>query len=288
MTGYEARAVRAEGRTLAQAIRAQLKAAVADVVARGEKPPGLAVVLVGEDPASVVYVGQKVRACAEVGFASREVRLPATTDTGAVLAVLDQLNADPHVHGILVQMPLPPGIDRSAVLEAIDPRKDADGLHPVNLGRLLLNQPGPRPCTPRGIMALLEHYGVPVAGRRAVVVGRSHLVGLPVALMLTAAHATVTVCHSRTPDIERVAREADILVVAAGRAGLVTADWVKPGAAVVDVGITRTETGLKGDVDQDAVASVAGWLTPVPGGVGPMTIAMLLQNTWEAYQRAAG
>jgi methylenetetrahydrofolate dehydrogenase (NADP+)/methenyltetrahydrofolate cyclohydrolase len=288
MTGNEARAVRAEGRTLAQAIRAQLKAAVADVVARGEKPPGLAVVLVGEDPASVVYVGQKVRACAEVGFASREVRLPATTDTGAVLEVLDQLNADPHVHGILVQMPLPPGIDRSAVLEAIDPRKDADGLHPVNLGRLLLNQPGPRPCTPRGIMALLEHYGVPVAGRRAVVVGRSHLVGLPVALMLTAAHATVTVCHSRTPDIERVAREADILVVAAGRAGLVTADWVKPGAAVVDVGITRTDTGLKGDVDPDAVASVAGWLTPVPGGVGPMTIAMLLQNTWEAYQRAAG
>lgn len=288
MAIHESGAVRAEGRSLAQAIRAQLKTAVAEVVARGEKPPGLAVVLVGEDPASVVYVGQKVRACAEVGFTSREVRLPASTDTGTVLAVLDQLNADPHIHGILVQMPLPPQIDRSAVLEAIDPRKDADGLHPVNLGRLLLNQAGPRPCTPRGIMALLEHYGVPVAGRRAVVVGRSHLVGLPVSLMLTAANATVTVCHSRTPDIERVARDADILVVAAGRAGLVTAEWVKPGAAVVDVGITRTEAGLRGDVDHASVAPVAGWLTPVPGGVGPMTIAMLLQNTWEAYQRAAG
>jgi len=288
MGAHEAKAVRAEGRSLAQAIRAQIKTAVADVVARGEKPPGLAVILVGEDPASVVYVGQKVRACAEVGIVSREVRLPASADTAAVLAVLDQLNADPHIHGILVQMPLPPQIDRAAVLEAIDPRKDADGLHPVNLGRLLLNQAGPRPCTPRGIMALLEHYGVPVAGRRAVVVGRSHLVGLPVSLLLTAANATVTVCHSRTPDIQRVAREADILVVAAGRAGLVTGDWVKPGAAVVDVGITRTPTGLQGDVDYASVAPVAGWVTPVPGGVGPMTIAMLLQNTWEAYQRAAG
>jgi methylenetetrahydrofolate dehydrogenase (NADP+)/methenyltetrahydrofolate cyclohydrolase len=274
------------GTEVAAVVRAEVAADVAELGRRG-RTVGLATLMVGDDPASAVYVRGKHRAADAVGMRSINVHLEASASQADVEAAVAGLNADPSVDGMIVQLPLPDGLDATGALEAIDPAKDADGLHPYNLGRLLLDLPGPRPATPRGVMRLLDHYGVAIAGKLAVVLGRSFLVGRPLALMLSAkgVDATVVQAHSRTPDLAELTRRADILVVAVGSPRLVTADYVKPGAVVVDVGITRTPGGLVGDVDQDSVAAVAGALTPVPGGVGPMTIAALLANTVEAAQR---
>jgi methylenetetrahydrofolate dehydrogenase (NADP+)/methenyltetrahydrofolate cyclohydrolase len=239
---------------------------------------GLATVLVGDDPASEIYIRHKHEAAQEAGFSSRDERLPAEATQEELFALLDELNSDDDVDGILVQLPIPGHLDVDAVLRAVDPAKDVDAFHPVNAGRLYLGQPVLVPATPLGIMALLAEYGIPLVGARAVVIGRSTIVGKPVAHLLLAEHATVTICHSRTRDLGAHTREADVLVAAAGQAELVTREMVKPGSAVVDVGVHRTEGGLVGDVAKD-VARVAGFVTPVPGGVGPMTIAMLLRNT---------
>lgn len=238
---------------------------------------GLATVLVGDDPASEIYVGHKHRAALEAGMESYDERLPPDVSEDELFAVLERLNGDDGVDGILVQLPVPKHVDESRVLSAVDERKDVDGFNPSSAGRLYLGRPTFLPATPAGVMVLLDEHGVEIEGRHAVVVGRSQIVGKPIAHLLLGRNATVTICHSRTPDLAAVTREGDILVVGVGKAHLVTADMVKPGAAVVDVGITRTDEGLAGDVHPD-VAEVAGWLTPVPGGVGPMTIALLLQN----------
>ncbi|MPY65826.1 bifunctional methylenetetrahydrofolate dehydrogenase/methenyltetrahydrofolate cyclohydrolase FolD [Deinococcus sp. SDU3-2] len=256
------------------------------------RPPGLAIVRLGDDPASVSYVRGKDRKAREVGLQSTVYALPEETSQAELLALIAELNAAYDVDGILVQLPLPPHIDEAAVLRAVDPSKDVDGFHPVNVGELWSGRPGLLPCTPAGVMVLLEHYGIPVAGRRAVVVGRSAIVGRPMAALLLAADATVTLAHRRTPDLGAVTREAEVLVVAAGRPHLVTPEMVRPGAAVVDVGINRVldaagVSRLTGDVHPD-VAGVAGALTPVPGGVGPMTIAALLANTVTAAERRLG
>ena len=251
--------------------------------------PGLAVVLVGDDAASQVYVRNKARACESIGMHSEVHLLPADTPEAKVLALVQRLNGDARIHGILVQLPLPRAIDTRAVIEAIAPHKDVDGFDLHNVGALVVGEPAFRPCTPWGVMKLLEHEGITVEGREAVVIGRSAIVGKPMALMLLAAGATVTICHSKTRDLDSVARRADILVAAVGRAGLVTADMVKPGAVVIDVGVNRTAAGtLVGDVDFEGVRAVASAITPVPGGVGPMTIAMLLVQTVHAAERSAG
>ena len=276
-----------DGKATAATIRAELAERVAALRERGIVP-GLATVLVGDDPGSHSYVNGKHRACAEVGIASIRRDLPATATQAEVEAVVDELNADPAVHGYIVQLPLPRGLSAGPVLERIDPDKDADGLHPVNLGRLVLNEPGPLPCTPRGCIELLRRYGVPIEGAEVCVVGRGVTVGRPIGLLLTRkgedANATVTLCHTGTKDLASHTRRADIVIAAAGNAGLITADMVRPGAAVLDVGITRTEAGLVGDVAPE-VREVAGWLAPMPGGVGPMTIAMLLTTVVEAAER---
>ncbi len=281
-----------DGKATAAGIRAELAAQVAALGASGIVP-GLAVVLVGDNPASVSYVTAPERACAAVGIRSFPHHLPAATTQAELLALVARLNADPAVHGILVQLPLPKGLDEDAVLLAIDPAKDVDGFHPVNVGRMMLGQPAMLPCTPRGICVLLERAGIAVAARHVVVVGRSNIVGKPLAnlLLQKGADATVTVCHSRTPDLAEHTRRADILVVATGRPNTVTAGMVKDGAVVVDVGVNRIPDATKkrgyrlvGDVDFDGVAPKASAITPVPGGVGPMTIAMLLANTIEAAQ----
>jgi methylenetetrahydrofolate dehydrogenase (NADP+)/methenyltetrahydrofolate cyclohydrolase len=275
-----------DGRAVAAEIRAELARRVAalDVV------PGLATVLVGDDPGSAAYVRMKHKACAEVGIHSVPVELPATTTQRELDEVIDRLNADPAIHGFLVQIPLPAGLDEGRALERVDPQKDADGLHPVNLGRLVLQVPGRLPGTPRGCVELLRRYDVPIEGAEVCVVGRGVTIGRPLALLLSRrgpyANATVTSCHTGTRDLASHTRRADIVVAAAGRPGLVTADMVKPGAAVLDVGITRTEAGLVGDVDP-AVREVAGHLAPVPGGVGPLTVAMLLLGVVEAAERSA-
>ena len=277
-----------DGNALARSIRDDVAGRVARLAGRGLRP-GLAVVLVGDDPASAVYVRNKVRDCGEVGIVSTLDRLPADTPEAALLARIAELNADPSVHGILVQLPLPAHIDEHRVIEAISPAKDADGFHVGNVGLLVTGRPLFRPCTPYGVMRMLEHAGTRLDGTEAVVIGRSNIVGKPQALMLLAAGATVTVCHSRTRDLASHTRRADVLVAAVGRAGLVTADMVKPGATVIDVGMNRGADGrLCGDVDFAGVREVAGAITPVPGGVGPMTRAMLLVNTIEAAERAAG
>jgi len=277
-----------DGNALAASIRNDVGRRVRRLADRG-LPTGLAVVLVGDDPASAVYVRNKVKDCQEVGIVSTLDRLPADTTEAALLARIGQLNADPAVHGILVQLPLPRHIDSHRVIEAISPHKDADGFHVSNVGMLVTGQPLFRPCTPYGVMKMLEHAGAHLDGAEAVVIGRSNIVGKPQALMLLAEGATVTVCHSRTRDLAAHTRRADIVVAAVGRIGLVTADMVKPGAIVIDVGMNRGADGkLCGDVDFDAVREVAGAITPVPGGVGPMTRAMLLVNTVEAAERAAG
>jgi methylenetetrahydrofolate dehydrogenase (NADP+)/methenyltetrahydrofolate cyclohydrolase len=270
-----------KGAPLAERVREQVRADVAELGS-----VGLATVLVGEDPASQVYVGKKHETAIADGLRSIDRRLPADTTQEALLALLGELNADDEVDGILVQLPLPDQIDTEVVLRAVEPIKDVDGFHPFNAGRLYAGHPTFVPATPLGIMALLEEHGVTLEGARAVVIGRSTIVGKPIAHLLLGANATVTICHSRTCDLPAEALAADVLVVAIGRPGLVTADMVKEGAAVVDVGITRTEAGLVGDVAPD-VAGRAGFLTPVPGGVGPMTIAMLLRNTIRAarYRR---
>ena len=275
-----------DGTGLARSIRADVARRVARLAARGITP-GLAVLLVGEDAASAVYVRNKVKDCAEVGIASTLDRLPADTTEAALLARIAQLNADPAVHGILVQLPLPKHIDEHRVIEAIAQDKDADGFHVRNVGLLVTGRPLFRPCTPYGVMKMLEHAGAALDGAEAVVIGRSNIVGKPQALMLLAAGATVTVCHSRTRDLAEHTRRADIVVAAVGRPNLVTADMVKPGAIVIDVGMNRGADGkLCGDVDFAGVSAVAGAITPVPGGVGPMTRAMLLVNTVEAAERA--
>ncbi len=269
-----------DGRQVASAVKDEVAVSVAGLAFQ----PGLATVLVGEDPASHSYVRGKRRDAAEVGIRSLHHELPGDVSTDALNRLLDGLNDDDEVDGILVQLPLPGDLDDEATVGRIDPAKDVDGLHPFNLGRLVLGRGGSRPCTPSGIMRILDHYDIPIAGARVVVVGRSFLVGRPLALMLSekGVDATVTIAHSRTRDLAEVTREADILVAATGSPGLITGGHVKPGATVIDVGVTRTEGGLVGDVDFADVVEVAGAITPVPGGVGPMTRAMLLVNTVEA------
>jgi len=268
-----------DGRAIAEQVRREVGREVADWVAEGHDPPGLATVLVGDDPASAVYVGGKQKATHEVGMQGFDHRLPADTPQEEVEALLLELNADPRVSGILLQLPTPPHIDGPGLTWLIDPAKDVDGLTPVSAGLLAKGRPGLRPCTPAGVMELLDRHEVALEGAEAVVVGRSDLVGKPLAQLLLARHATVTICHSRTRDLPEVCRRADILVAAVGRARMVQGDWVREGAVVIDVGINRTDDGLVGDVDFDAAAERAGLITPVPRGVGPMTIAMLLRNT---------
>jgi len=279
-------AVILDGRATAAAIKADLKERVAVLAAAGAVP-GLGTVLVGDDPGSRAYVNGKHRDSLEVGIASIRRELPADASQAQVEAVVDELNANPECTGYLVQLPLPPGLDALAILHRVDPAKDADGLHPVNLGKLVLGEPGPLPCTPRGIVELLRRYDVPIAGADVTVIGRGITVGRSLGLLLTrrTENATVTLCHTGTRDLAGHTRRADIVVVAAGRPGLLTPDMVRPGAAVLDVGITRTEAGLVGDV-APGVAEVAGYLAPMPGGVGPMTRAMLLANVVDAAEHA--
>jgi len=282
-------AQRLDGKRLAREVEDRLKVLVESSSAAAGRPPGLAVLRVGDDPASAVYVANKEKACGRIGVASFGAHLAAETPQAEVLAVIEELNADTRVDGILLQLPLPSGLDEGPLLQAIDPAKDADGLHTLNLGRLLKGESGPRSCTPAGVMAMLKSQGIDPAGKRAVVVGRSILVGQPMALMLQAANATVTVVHSRTTDLAAHTREAEIVVVAAGRPGMIGAEHIRPGAAVVDVGIHRKpEGGLCGDVRADEVDPIAAALSPVPGGVGPMTVTMLLVNTVVAWCRRHG
>lgn len=272
-----------------KAVAATVKAEVAAGVAELGRQPGLATVLVGDDPASHTYVRGKRRDAEQTGMVSVHHELPADTDQETIEKLIDELNADPAVDGILVQLPLPAGLDSEAITERIDPGKDVDGLHPHNLGLLVLNRPGLRSCTPSGVMRILSHYDIPTSGAEAVVIGRSFLVGRPMALMLSSkgADATVSIAHSRTADLAATVRNADIVVAAVGVPQLVTGDMVKPGATVIDVGINRVDDRLVGDVHFDSVTEVAGAITPVPGGVGPMTRAMLMVNTLEAA-RARG
>jgi len=275
-----------DGKALAATVRARAAEGARLLVARGIRPC-LAVVLVGDDPGSASYVRMKEQDCAEVGIESRDHRLPATTTQAELDALIDALNADPAVHGILVQMPLPGHLDAESVIERIAPAKDVDGFHPESLGLLVRGLPGFRACTPAGVMEMLRAYDIDPTGMRAVVVGRSTIVGKPMALLLLEANATVTVCHSRTRDLPAVCREADLLVAAIGRPGMIDASYVKPGAVVIDVGINRTEAGMVGDVDFESVAPIASAISPVPGGVGPMTRAMLMVNTIAAASGAA-
>jgi methylenetetrahydrofolate dehydrogenase (NADP+)/methenyltetrahydrofolate cyclohydrolase len=268
-----------DGKAIAQEVRAEVREQVRAWTDAGHDAPGLATVLVGDDPASAIYVGGKQRASAEVGIRGFDHRLAHDVPHAEVEALLRELDADPAVSGILLQLPTPPQVDGPALTEIIDPLKDVDGLTPASAGLLAKGRPGLRPCTPSGIMELLRRHDVALEGAEAVVVGRSDLVGKPVATLLLAANATVTTCHSRTRDLGAVCRRADVLVAAVGRAGLVQGDWVKEGAVVIDVGTNRTDSGSTGDVDFEAARERARLITPVPGGVGPMTIAMLLRNT---------
>jgi methylenetetrahydrofolate dehydrogenase (NADP+)/methenyltetrahydrofolate cyclohydrolase len=295
-----------DGASVARAIKDEVAGEVVEYSRRGLRP-GLAAVLVGNDTASHIYVSNKVKTCEQLGIYSEKIELPETTTTEVLLALVQNLNSRDEIDGILIQLPLPQQIDAALVLNSVDPAKDVDGLHPTNAGRLMLNEPGLRPCTPVGIIELLERYEIPINGARVVVIGRSRLIGLPVALLMLHRHASVTICHSRTRDLPSVAREADILIAAIGRAGMVDAGYIKPGAAVVDVGTSKITTlgdldyffgddqkrraafekngsTLIGDVNPRAAAEVAGYITPVPGGVGPLTIAMLMKNTLTAMK----
>ncbi|HEX8088120.1 MAG TPA: bifunctional 5,10-methylenetetrahydrofolate dehydrogenase/5,10-methenyltetrahydrofolate cyclohydrolase [Blastocatellia bacterium] len=299
-----------DGASVAKSIKEEVAAEVALEAERGLRP-GLAAVLVGQDAASRIYVSSKVKACEQLGLYSEKIEMPETTTTDELLALVGDLNSRDEIDGILVQLPLPRQVDSALVLDSVDPAKDVDGFHPVNTGRLMLNEPGLRPCTPAGIIEMLDRYEINMSGARAVVLGRSRIVGLPVALLLLHRHATVTICHSRTADLPSVAREADILIAAIGQMGMVDAGYVKPGAAVIDVGMNRVteredlrrffgddpkraaaldKNGytLIGDVNPREVAEVAGYLTPVPGGVGPLTIAMLMKNTLSAMKMRRG
>jgi methylenetetrahydrofolate dehydrogenase (NADP+)/methenyltetrahydrofolate cyclohydrolase len=295
-----------DGASVAQAIKDEVAGEVAEYSRRGVRP-GLAAVLVGSDSASQIYVSGKVRACEQLGLYSEKIDLPDTTTTEELLALVRDLNSRDEIDGVLIQLPLPKQVDAALVLNSVDPAKDVDGFHPVNVGKLTLNEPGLRPCTPAGIIELLDRHEIQMKGARAVVMGRSRIVGLPIALLLLHRHATVTICHSRTKDLPAVAREADILIAAIGRTGMVDRSYIKPGAAVVDVGMNRATTReelarffgddpkrraafdkngytLIGDVNPREAAEVAGYLTPVPGGVGPLTIAMLMKNTLSAMK----
>lgn len=273
-----------DGRAVARAFKEEIAARTQELIAQGIQPH-LAVVLVGENPASQVYVRNKENACIKAGIRSTVIRLEQDCTQEELENTVTALNQDVSVHGILVQLPLPKHLDEARVLRLIDPDKDVDGFHAMNSGRLMNGQPGFVPCTPLGVMELLKAYDIPVAGKHAVVIGRSNIVGKPMAMLLLAANATVTICHSRTQNLAELTRQADILVAAVGRAGFVTADMVKPGAAVIDVGINRVDGQIVGDVDYAAVSEVAGYITPVPGGVGQMTIALLLANTLDAATR---
>jgi methylenetetrahydrofolate dehydrogenase (NADP+)/methenyltetrahydrofolate cyclohydrolase len=298
-----------DGKATAKAMRQEVARGCTELLERHSIVPGLTVVLVGDDPASQIYVKNKNKMAAKAGMRSHVERLPATTGEDEILGLIRKLNGDPTVHGILVQLPLPDAVDERKVTEAVDPRKDVDGFHPLNAGRLLIGLPGLVPCTPAGIIELLDFYEIPLRGKHAVVIGRSNIVGKPMAVLLLRRHCTVTVCHSRTQDLPAVAAQADILIAAVGRMGLVTSDFVRPGAAVIDVGIHRIEdedtcrrfygddpdrlravrekgSTLVGDVHPVEVREKAAWLTPVPGGVGPLTIAQLLRNTLAAAQRS--
>jgi methylenetetrahydrofolate dehydrogenase (NADP+)/methenyltetrahydrofolate cyclohydrolase len=295
-----------DGASVAQAIKDEVASEVAEYSRRGLRP-GLAAVLVGSDAASQIYVSGKVRTCEQLGLYSEKIDLPETTTTEELLALVRDLNSRVEIDGVLIQLPLPKQVDAALVLNSVDPAKDVDGFHPVNIGRLTLNEPGLRPCTPVGIIELLDRHEIQMTGARAVVMGRSRTVGLPIALLLLHRHATVTICHSRTKELPAVAREADILIAAIGRTGMVDRSYIKPGAAVVDVGMNRATTReelarffgddpkrraafdkngytLIGDVNPREAAEVAGYLTPVPGGVGPLTIAMLMRNTLSAMK----
>ena len=299
-----------DGASVAKAIRDEVASEVAEYSSRGLRP-GLAAVLVGNDPGSQIYVSGKVKTCEQLGLYSEKIDLPETTTTEALLTLVGDLNSRNDIDGILVQLPLPKQIDTALVLNAVDPAKDVDGFHPLNVGRLLLNEPGLRPCTPAGIIELLERNNIQMEGARVTVIGRSRIVGLPIALLLLHRNATVTICHSRTRDLAAVSCEADILIAAVGRTGLVDGSYIKPGAAVVDVGMNRVTSRedlerffgddprrraafekngytLIGDVNPRDVAEVAGYLTPVPGGVGPLTIAMLMKNTLAAMKMRRG
>jgi len=299
-----------DGARVRDEIKAELRPRVAALAAKG-RPPGLAVVLVGHNPASEIYVRNKIKACEDLGIYSESLRPPESVTTEELLGAIDQWNARPDIDGILVQLPLPASVDSKRILLAVSPQKDVDGFHPCNVGSLVAGLPGPRACTPAGIIELLKRYGLPIAGRRAVVVGRSDIVGKPVALLLLHEHATVTICHSKTQDLAAVCREADILVAAMGRPAMITGEFIRPGATVVDVGTTRVENRdeiarifrhsaeklaafdkrgglLVGDVHPLDVAEKAGAYTPVPGGVGPLTIAMLMVNTVASAERRCG
>ncbi|OOZ36374.1 bifunctional methylenetetrahydrofolate dehydrogenase/methenyltetrahydrofolate cyclohydrolase FolD [Solemya velesiana gill symbiont] len=272
-----------DGKAIASDIRQDIKAQVSQMVADGQRPPGLVVILVGEDPASQVYVRNKQRSCEEVGFYSELKKLPVETSQEELLGLIDELNGRDEVDGILVQLPLPEQIDEEEVIERILPTKDVDGFHPYNFGRMALRMPTLRPCTPKGVMTMLERTGHNLEGLDAIIIGQSNIVGRPAALELLAARCTITVCHSRTKDLAEKVRNADVVVAGVGRPKFVQGDWIKPGALVIDVGINRLEDGtLCGDVDFEAAKEHAAWITPVPGGVGPMTIATLLENTLQA------
>lgn len=299
-----------DGASVAKAIKDDVASAVAEYSKRGLQP-GLAAVLVGNDPGSQIYVSSKVKTCEQLGLYSEKIELPETTTTEQLLALVRDLNSRDAIDGILIQLPLPKEVDTALVLNAVDPAKDVDGFHPVNVGRLMLNEPGLRPCTPAGIVEMLERYEIPLKGARVVVMGRSRIVGLPLALLLLHQHATVTICHSRTKDLPAVARDAEILIAAIGRTGMVDASYIKPGAVVIDVGMNKVTSledldrffgddqkrcaafekngyTLIGDVNPREVAEVAGYLTPVPGGVGPLTIAILMKNTLTAMRMRRG
>ncbi|MFD2611883.1 bifunctional methylenetetrahydrofolate dehydrogenase/methenyltetrahydrofolate cyclohydrolase FolD [Paenibacillus gansuensis] len=281
-------AQRINGKEVSEQIREDLKAEVEQLQAKGIQP-GLVVVLVGEDPASQVYVNSKAKACEQLGYYSEVHRLPADTTQADLLALIEKLNGDAKVHGILVQLPLPKHMDEKAVIDAIAYEKDVDGFHPHSVGNLMIGDESLLPCTPAGVIELIKRTGHEIRGKHAVVIGRSNIVGKPVAMLLLREDATVTICHSRTANIEEIARQADILVVATGRPKMVTKNFVKPGAIVIDVGVNRMENGkLAGDVDYDDVLETAGYITPVPGGVGPMTITMLMKNTLKAAKQING
>lgn len=278
-----------DGRGLAMEVKDQVRGRIEAALARGSRRPALAVVKVGNDPASEVYVRNKRRACEEVGIRSVAHDLPESTSEIALLALIEELNRDAGIDGILVQLPLPVQIQQTAVIEKIDPVKDVDGFHPYNVGRLAQRIPVMRPCTPYGVIKLLERVGAPFKGQHAVVVGASNIVGRPMSLELLLMGATTTVCHRFTASLDTYVRQADILVVAAGKPGLVPGEWIKPGAIVIDVGMNRLDNGhLVGDVQFESARERASWITPVPGGVGPMTVAMLMHNTLEAYHHRAG
>ena len=273
-----------DGKKVSAEVRNRLAEETKNYKEKTGKEPGLATVLVGDDPASAVYVRNKNKTCRELGFQSFENQLSTDTTEEQLLSLIDELNSNPNVHGILVQLPLPDQIDSEKILQAIDPKKDVDGFHPVNVGKLVVGNALLTPCTPTGIIELLDHYGIEISGKHAVIVGRSNIVGKPVSMLLLQRNATITICHSRTRNLEEVTRGADILIAAVGRAHFVTENMVSEGAVVIDVGINRVDGKLTGDVDFEPVSKKASYITPVPGGVGPMTIALLMENTLKAFK----